>query len=94
VVRALQLSGVDVAAVRAENFSAKADVVTLRAVERFEAILPIAACLAAPRGHLVLLIGQAQVNRTRELATGLHWGEPTSIPQSSNRVLMIGYAPA
>jgi 16S rRNA (guanine527-N7)-methyltransferase len=93
VVRALKLSDVQVLAVRAEDFSGKGDLVTLRAVEHFEAILPIAAGLVALGGRLAALIGDAQVNRATELSAGFEWGDPIPIPQSSNRVLMIGRVP-
>jgi 16S rRNA (guanine527-N7)-methyltransferase len=92
VVRALRLTDVDVSCVRAEDISGKADVVTLRGVERFETILPTAARLVAAHGRLAVLIGGAQVKRARELIPRFQWGESIPIPQSSIRVLMIGCA--
>jgi 16S rRNA (guanine527-N7)-methyltransferase len=93
VVRTLRLSAVEVPASRAENFRAQAEVVTLRAVERFDSTLPTAARLVAASGRLAILIGEGQVHRGRELTPGFQWGEPIPIPQSSNRILMIGYIP-
>ena len=93
VVRALGLTAVDVAAVRGEDFSAQADVVTLRAVECFETILPTATRLVAVNGRLGALIGQGQVERAKELVPQMRWGKPVPIPLSSNRVLMVGCVP-
>jgi 16S rRNA (guanine527-N7)-methyltransferase len=90
VTRSLTLTNVDVFAGRTEAFAAQADVVTLRAVEHFDSALPAAARLVAPVGHLALLIGQAQVDRSRELAPHFRWSNPVPVPLSSNRVLLIG----
>ncbi len=60
VIRALRLEGIDVYNGRAEQWGKQADVVTLRAVERFDSALPIAAQLLSPNGELCLLIGGAQ----------------------------------
>ena len=48
VIRSLILTNVDVFAGRAESYPAQAEVVTLRAVERFDAALRIASRLVAP----------------------------------------------
>jgi 16S rRNA G527 N7-methylase RsmG len=90
VIRGLTLTNVDVFANRAERFLAQADVVTLRAVERFDAALPVAARLVIPSGRLALLIGQAQIGRARKLTPGFRWSDPLPIPLSSSRVLLIG----
>ncbi len=57
VIRALRLDGVEVYSGRAEQWGKHADVVTLRAVEKFAAVLPVASGLVAPGGRLCLLIG-------------------------------------
>ena len=90
VVRTLALTGVDVFAGRAEDFSSTADLVTLRAVERYERALGVAARLVAPGGRLALLIGSPQAARTPQLLPALSWSEPIAIPQSSSRVLLVG----
>ena len=90
LIRTLTLTDVDVFSGRAETFSSTAAVVTLRAVERFEAALPVASRLVSPHGRLALLIGQAQVPRTRELTPGFHWQDPVPVPLSAARVLLIG----
>ncbi len=51
VVRALHLYAVEVFAGRAEQCPARAELVTLRAVERFDSILPVAASLLAVPGR-------------------------------------------
>ena len=102
-VRVMSLGDTEVFAGRAEEYGGRAEVVTLRAVERFEKILPLAASLlecadeqsgmrmddsSLPR--LALLIGASQVARARELLPGFHWEEPALIPQSNARILLIG----
>lgn len=90
VVRHLALTAVAVFSGRAEEFDQPAEILTLRAVERFEKSLPIATELVAPRGRLALLVGQAQVEQARQLQPRVHWEAPIAIPQSSSRVLLIG----
>jgi 16S rRNA (guanine527-N7)-methyltransferase len=94
VARALTLTNINVITDRAEVLAARPDfprteVVTLRAVEHFEAILPQAVTLLAPRATLALLIGAAQLPRLAA-ATSLKWHPPIPIPQSRTRVLSIG----
>ena len=94
VARALTLTNINVITDRAEVLAARPDfprteVVTLRAVEHFEAILPQAVTLLAPRATLALLIGAAQLPRLTA-ATTMKWHLPIPIPQSRTRVLSIG----
>jgi 16S rRNA (guanine(527)-N(7))-methyltransferase RsmG len=91
--RALTLTNINVIIGRAETIAAhpdfpRADVVTLRAVERFETILPQAATFLATNGCLALLIGAAQLPHLAPLTT-LKWCPPLSVPQSHSRVLSI-----
>jgi len=90
VVRALGLTGVNVFAGRGEEFSSKAELVTLRAVERYEQALGVAARLVEAGGRLGLLIGAAQAVRTPKLLPGMRWSRPVAIPRSSGRVILIG----
>jgi 16S rRNA (guanine527-N7)-methyltransferase len=95
VARALTLTNVDVISDRAETLAARpdfprAEVVTLRAVERFETILPQAAAFLAPNATLALLISAAQIPHLTKL-TVLEWNQPIPVPQSHTRVLSIGY---
>jgi 16S rRNA (guanine527-N7)-methyltransferase len=90
VSRAITLTNVDVINSRAEDLpAAAAETVTLRAVERFETILPIAARLARPEGRLALLIGESQLKSVKAEAN-IKWNHPVLIPQSNSRILLIG----
>jgi 16S rRNA (guanine527-N7)-methyltransferase len=92
VTRALTLTDIDIRNARAETLTGSAfDVVTLRAVERFESILPIAAGLVAPAGRLALLIGASQENQARASLPHLAWSEPVPVPRSRARVLLVGH---
>ena len=90
VSRALTLMDVDVFAGRAEAFQALADIVTLRAVERFQDSISVAARLVAPTGCLALLIGRRQLGSLPEIAPAFLWHEPVPVPLSESRVLVIG----
>jgi 16S rRNA (guanine527-N7)-methyltransferase len=90
VIRALGLNSAEVFSGRAEDFHANANIVTLRAVEKFERSLPVAASLVSSAGWLALLIGESQVAHAREIEPSFRWQEPQPIPLSSNRVLLIG----
>ena len=101
VIRALTLTDVNVFASRAEDFvsvpksaSAERDqpaaTVSLRAVERFDRILPIAARLAGPGGRLALLISQAQIAVAHQLTPDVRWDDPLPIPLSQTRTLLLG----
>lgn len=93
-VRAMALPGVTVSCARAEDYDgASAAVVTLRAVERFENILPVAARLVRPGGRFVLLIGERQVQVAQAIVPEFAWGAPTEIPSSDRRVVLIGSSP-
>jgi 16S rRNA (guanine527-N7)-methyltransferase len=90
-IRKLGLGNVDVIAGRAESFSGPgADVVTLRAVERFEKILPVAAGLVASPGRIAVLVGTGQIGTVRELAPAVLWSAPIPLPLSSQRCVIIG----
>lgn len=91
ITRSLVLTDVNIQNVRAETLSPLAfDVVTLRAVERFEAVLPIAARLLKPQGRLALLIGTAQLSEARSLLPNHDFSDPLPIPLSTSRVLLLG----
>jgi 16S rRNA (guanine527-N7)-methyltransferase len=93
VARALTLTDVDIQNTRAESVSGAFDVVTLRAVEHFAAILPTAAALVAPSGRLALLISAAQQAQAREALPHLSWSTPTPIPHSRSRILLSARRP-
>jgi 16S rRNA (guanine527-N7)-methyltransferase len=94
VARALTLTNINVISDRAEVLAARPDfprteVVTLRAVEHFAAIIPQAVTLLAPRATLALLIGAAQIPYLMTL-TAMKWHPPIPVPQSHTRMLSIG----
>ncbi len=91
VVRALDLRDVQIFCGRAEDFPDRAELVTLRAVERFEDALPVAARLVTPAGRLALLIGSPQVAPAQQLLPHyFFWSAPVDLPGSSQRVLLVG----
>ena len=90
VIRLLAIDSVDVVCTRAEQWGKTADAVTLRAVEKFESVLLVAAGLVAPQGRLCLLIGEKQISRAQELlGDSWRWREAVPIPQSADRVVAI-----
>jgi 16S rRNA (guanine527-N7)-methyltransferase len=94
VVRALTLTTVTVIAVRTEAILAgstipQAEVVTLRAVERFATILPQALSFLAPQGRLALLLGPTQI-QILENFPRISWLPAVKAPQSDGRQLVVG----
>lgn len=94
VVRSLKLKDLEVLHGRVEELvrlsAPKFGLVTLRAVERFEQILPIAAELLAPHGRLALLIGTAQTEVAAKLLPSVVWELPRPLPLSQARILLVG----
>jgi 16S rRNA (guanine527-N7)-methyltransferase len=91
VARSLGLANVNVLAIRAEEVKHSADLVTFRAVERFQQALPIAGRLAESNGRVALLIGGTQQQVAESLLPDISWGKPIPVPLSLNRVLAIGH---
>ena len=94
VARTLGLKGVEVRSERAESLASdpsfrRTQLVTLRAVEHFESILPQAEALLAANGTVALLIGSAQLPLLKR-RTQLTWNSPIPVPQSNTRVLSTG----
>jgi 16S rRNA (guanine527-N7)-methyltransferase len=90
VIRALQLTGIEVQASRAEDVYLAFDFVTLRAVDHFERILPVAAGLLNSGGRLVLLIGEEQASPAKAILPSLEWEIPRLIPNSECRIALVG----
>jgi 16S rRNA (guanine527-N7)-methyltransferase len=104
VIRTLKLQQVEVFAGRAEDLlRAPAqianhksqitngfDLVTLRAVDRYDAALAVAVRLLAPSGRLALLISTPQVDVATNQLRHLQWSKPLAIPLSRARVLLVG----
>lgn len=90
IQRALTLTDIDIQNARAETLPpASFDVVTLRAVERFETALPIAAGLVRPGGRLALLIGSAQLDPAQALLPDWHWAPRIPVPLTNSRVVAV-----
>ena len=95
LARALTLTDINIQNVRAEILSPSSfDLVTLRAVERFDTVLPAAAALVKPSGRLALLIGSNQQDRAQNLLPDWSWQAPLPIPLSCARVVSIAYLKA
>ena len=105
VARALTLTDINIQNTRAQDLPKDAtndsptgaaaspqtfDMVTLRAVERFDDILPTAASLLRPEGRLALLIGSSQQAIAEATLPRISWNESIPIPQSRSRILLIG----
>jgi 16S rRNA (guanine527-N7)-methyltransferase len=91
VVRTLGIVGAEVYCGRADTWSNTAAIVTMRAVEKFERALPVAASLVAKAGTLCLLIGASQT-RSAQQVLGRQWqlGTVNPIPDSVGRVALMG----
>ena len=90
VLRSAHIGNASVYAGRAEESKGKSQIVTMRAVEKFESILPIAASLLETPGELALLIGAAQAQIARSTLPAFTWREPVRIPESRERLLLVG----
>ena len=90
LIHLLGLQNVKVFNGRAESYSESADLVTLRAVEKFEQVLPLALRLVSPNGRVALLIGSSQVALAKSLVPEVQWQEPLAIPSGHSRVLLVG----
>jgi 16S rRNA (guanine527-N7)-methyltransferase len=91
--RSLDLPALRVLNGRAEDVAAQAELVTMRAVERFETVLPVALRLVAPGGRLGLLIGEAQQAAAERLLPSGSVIDMLPAPGSKRRVLLTWRAP-
>lgn len=71
-----------------ESPSPGPDLVTFRAVEKFDQILPVATALLSPFCRLAVLIGSAQLASLSSLQN-FSW-QTTPLPQSNSRLLVLG----
>jgi hypothetical protein len=83
----LQLPDIRVVQQRAESLSEKANLVTFRAVEKFESILLTSASLISPGGRLGALIVAGQLAASTSGLPG-QWSS-IAIPESEARLLAI-----
>ncbi len=89
-VRTLGLSHTVVHYGRAETWGDRASVVTLRAVEKFEHVLPVAAGLVEDGGTLCLLVSQPQIPVARKSLGGPWRLEVVvPVPLSEGRVVNL-----
>jgi len=89
-VRALELPNVTVVSRRAEELTNQAELVTFRAVEKFEQVLQTASRLVAPSGRIAILVGDSQIPIAKGALPEVRWEDPIAIPQSSSRRLLVG----
>jgi 16S rRNA (guanine527-N7)-methyltransferase len=92
VIRSLNLSQVSVFTGRGENYSGKAQLVTMRAVEKFDTSMPLAASMVEPGGRLAIMIGAGQIDEAKESGQRFHWRNPIEVPGGHSRVLLVGTA--
>jgi 16S rRNA (guanine527-N7)-methyltransferase len=90
LIYTLGLKNVRVFGARAESYSGTADLVMLRAVERFEQALQMAVRLTEPGGRIALMIGSGQVELARKLGITVNWSDSVQIPGSHSRELLLG----
>ena len=90
IVRTLDLKNVTVFGHRAEEYPSQVSLVSMRAVEKFEAALGLAAGLVEGEGRLAVMIGNAQVDQARSLQPRWKWHDPIALPLSRGRVLLVG----
>ena len=90
VIRRVELKNAHVLNQRAESYTGEAKLVTMRAVERFEAVLPTAVKLVEPGERLGLMIGAAQIESAAKLVPEVGWRQPIAVPGGHSRVLLVG----
>ena len=90
LIRVLGLKNARVFSDRAENYLGTADLVMLRAVERFEQVLRMAVRMTNPGGRVALMIGSGQVESAKRLVAELIWDNPIEVPCSLSRELLVG----
>jgi 16S rRNA (guanine527-N7)-methyltransferase len=90
LIYGLELKNVKVFSDRAEAYPGTADLVMLRAVEKFELALQMAVRLTTPGGRTALMIGSAQAALARKLVTKVDWSEEVQIPNGHSREFLVG----
>jgi len=90
LIHTLGLKNAKVFSDRAEDYPGTADLVMLRAVEKFEQALQLAVRLTNERGRVALMIGSGQVELAKRLAAEMVWDEPVEVPCSLSRDLLVG----
>ena len=67
-----------------------AELVTLRAVEHFQDVLPTAAQLTSNKGRIGLLIGREQATTATTTLPSFEWQPEIQVPLSLSRIILIG----
>jgi 16S rRNA (guanine527-N7)-methyltransferase len=89
-IHTLGLTNVKTVCQRGEDYPHQVDLVTMRAVDRFESALPVAVALVREGGRLALMVGAAQVSVSEVRSAGMNWQAPFLVPGSHSRVLLVG----
>lgn len=66
------------------------DLVTLRAVEEFEKVLPITLDVVKLGGRAGLMVGKDQIEKAKLLSPNFEWKQPVKVPAGEARVLLAG----
>ncbi|MGZ4840356.1 MAG: 16S rRNA (guanine(527)-N(7))-methyltransferase RsmG [Candidatus Angelobacter sp.] len=90
LVYSLGLKNVRVFSDRAESYLETADLVMLRAVEKFDQALAMAFRLVNAGGRIALMIGSGQVELARKLLAEVNWSDAVKIPSGHSRELLLG----
>lgn len=91
LIRVLSLENAEVYSGRAELWGGTADIVTMRAVERFQSLVPEAAKLVRPGGRLCLLVSSRQPMYFPPPGDKERiWNVGKLIPFSDNRYVLVG----
>jgi 16S rRNA (guanine527-N7)-methyltransferase len=90
LVRVLEIKSVEIFSGRGEEYSEQADLVTMRAVEKFGQALDVAVGLVKAGGRIALMIGAAQVSEAAKVLPKIGWRQPISVPGGHSRVLLAG----
>jgi 16S rRNA (guanine527-N7)-methyltransferase len=91
VCRELGFEDVEIRRGTMDEFAAQSqfDLVTSRALGRFDELLRWSRAALAERGMTVLWLSARQVEEVRELG-GWEWRPPIPLPESKDRVLLVG----
>ena len=90
VIRTLELANTTVFKDRAESYPGTAQLLTMRAVERFANSASAALKLVAPGGRLALMIGTGQAKEAALMDPKIDWQLPIPIPGGHSRIILVG----
>jgi 16S rRNA (guanine527-N7)-methyltransferase len=90
LIHVLGLKNVKVFVDRAEHYRDTADLVMLRAVEKFDQAQLMAARLTKAGGRMALMVGSGQVEQAKRLSSDVNWGNGIQVPCGTSRQLLVG----